>query len=178
MLLVGFNEYLWNWTNETFEVPERVNELRVLLVGGGGGGANGHAGGGGAGYVASGVFAEISNQLYKVKAGKAGRGAASTYNSNTVAGNTDGELFAAASGKTPTGFAGADGSSGGGAGRTLCTVSSGGSGGSNGGNCSSVSGGQGQGPYSDYLKLMMLNTFSAGAGGLKSQSGGGMNAAF
>ncbi len=157
-------------------------------MGGGGGGANSHQGGGGSGFVVSGTFNVTPGMEFFVTVGSGGSGALKTYciqpncynyiSGNSAGGTSSfGYLINAGGGQTPamkqgesSNELGANGGSGGGAGGYSTNNAQGGNGGSDGsnaGDCGSRTGGvgQGNGSFTQSLKIFTRNQIRAGKGG-------------
>ena len=170
-----------------FFVPKGKTTVRVLVIGGGGGGGCGHFGGGGSGYVNSGVLEVTDGDQHAVTVGSGGLGAAEVASSSLdLIGNTDGgessfsNLLLSGGGKTPRSYAvGGNGGSGGGVGGYNCApeAHNGGSNGASADDCISTTqtdiwgktkGGTGQGNFRIHFAIFKQNSFTSGAGGIRS----------
>lgn len=165
----------------SWECPQGVTSVHILLFGGGGGGGgNGGTagGGGGGGHMVSKVLTVTPGQVYPITIGTGGNGGSAGYNIGTAGGNGGATSFGT--------LASANGGSGGTAGRASSSTNyagDGGSGGTGGGGAGAkstsgtVSGGTGgSGSYGGSGGRGLSNSSAAGNGGNGIAAAGGTGA--
>ena len=172
MQILGNNGSAIFTSSGKFVVPLGVSSVRVLVVGGGAGGGSGYAGGGGSGYVQVGEVVVEQFERINIVVGKGGQGSGHRVNDQSqtaTAGERSafGQYHTSNGGVAPTSnWQGSQGGSGGG-GPSHPNTGTSGAGGTDGGagNNAWQSGGNGQGTYSNSLRIFKRNSFVPGSGG-------------